>query len=190
MGCRKATYQLLFKPFNHFKHMSENPYVGEIQLFAGDKAPEHWLRCDGSIVSIGAFEALYTLLGTRFGGDGITTFGLPDLRSRIPLGQSKDFPVGTSAGSETVRLRADHLPAHGHAPACSNVNTANSKDAAGAVWAAVTAKGFLYSSKVGSVPMHADSIQPAGGEESHDNRMPVLALSCFISSAGTFPNPA
>ena len=168
--------------------MSDTVYTGEIKLFAGKEVPKGWLPCDGSIVLIKSFENLYALIGTRFGGDGISNFGLPDLRSRIPLGFSTDFPVGTNGGAETVTLVADHLPPHRHTPACSNVNTANAKDATGGVWAAIAAKGLLYSSKTGSIPMNAESIQPVGGDQSHENRMPVIALSYFINPNGLFPN--
>ena len=95
--------------------MSE-PYVGEIRIFPGNFAPFGWALCDGALMSIANYEVLFNLIGTTYGGDGMNTFALPDLRGRAPIHQGAGFIIGQSGGTETVTLAANQLPTHTHAP--------------------------------------------------------------------------
>ena len=111
-----------------------SPFIGEIRMFAGNFAPVGWLFCDGSLLDISTFDTLFALIGTTYGGDGQSTFALPDLRGRVPIHQGPGFAQGQMGGEETVTLTVAQLPAHGHSPqANSNPGTASSP--AGAVWA-------------------------------------------------------
>ena len=161
-------------------------YVGEIKLFSGAKIPEGWLLCDGRELPINEYEALASLLGNLYGGTA-TTFCLPDLRSRIPLGQSTAFAQGSKGGKETVILETSHLPAHQHTPACNDAGNAEVQDASDAFWAG--AKGNIYAATTGNVQMNDESILPEGDGMPHENRMPVLAMSYIIAESGTLPNP-
>src|ERR1700760_3508762 len=101
------------------------PYVGEIRMFAGNFAPAGWMFCDGALLPISEFETLFNLIGTTFGGDGQSTFALPDLRGRIPIHQGNGFPLAESGGAETVTLTVQQIPAHAHA-LLGSTNTASS----------------------------------------------------------------
>ena len=161
-------------------------YIGEIKLFSGATIPEGWLLCDGRELPINEYEALASLLGNLYGGTA-TTFCLPDLRSRIPLGQSTAFAQGSKGGKETVILETSHLPAHQHTPACNDAGNAEVQDASDAFWAG--AKGNIYALKTSNVQMNDESILPEGDGMPHENRMPVLAMSYIIAESGTLPNP-
>ena len=161
-------------------------YVGEIKLFSGAKIPEGWLLCDGRELPINEYEALASLLGNLYGGTA-TTFCLPDLRSRIPLGQSTAFAQGSKGGAETVKLETSHLPAHQHTPACNTA--AGDQDATNAFWASTIKGKKVYAATASNVQMNDESILPEGDGMPHENRMPVLAMSYIIAESGTLPNP-
>src|ERR1700674_437779 len=111
-----------------------SPFIGEIRMFAGNFAPVGWLFCDGSLQNISTFDTLFALIGTTYGGDGQSTFALPDLSGRVPIHQGPGFAQGQMGGEEKVTLTVAQLPAHGHSPqANSNPGTASSP--AGSVWA-------------------------------------------------------
>ncbi|SDG64050.1 Microcystin-dependent protein [Dyadobacter soli] len=163
-------------------------YIGEIRIFAADFAPAGWLACAGQILPIERFAALHSLIGNAYGGDGKTTFALPDLRSRIPLGQSDRNPVGTKGGFETITLKAENLPPHRHVPACSNTDNSNSIDGTNGFWSGSTQHGTRYGQAPGATKMSTGSILPEGGSEPHENRMPMLALTYAIAVDGPFPS--
>ncbi|MGC4130386.1 MAG: tail fiber protein [Bergeyella sp.] len=161
-------------------------YVGEIKLYSGNRIPEGWLPCDGRALLINEYKALAQLLGNKYGGTD-TTFCLPDLRSRIPLGQSTVYAQASKGGTETVTLTTDNIPAHNHTPLCSSASKADSKDAANAFWASTGEKGRRYSTAEGNLHLNEESILPEGEGMPHENRMPVLALSYIIATNGTHP---
>jgi microcystin-dependent protein len=99
-------------------------YIGEIRIFGAGFAPSGWHICDGSLIPIEQNTALFSLISTTYGGDGLKTFALPDLRSRIPLGMSSLRPIGTIGGAERITLGVENLPSHGHTPACNNTEEA------------------------------------------------------------------
>jgi microcystin-dependent protein len=165
-------------------------YVGEIRMFAGNYAPEGWAFCDGSTLPINGYEALYSLIGTTYGGDGQTNFKLPDLRGRIPVhqGQSQSgivYAMGQQSGTETVTLTSAQIPAHTHpVNAQSATGTTNSPN--NAFWAGNTIKQYAQSAPDGM--MSASAITTAGGSQSHDNMMPYLAVSFIIAVNGLYPS--
>jgi microcystin-dependent protein len=164
-----------------------NPFVGEIRMFAGNFAPAGWALCDGSLLSIADNDVLFTLIGTTYGGDGQSTFGLPDLRSRVPLHMGSSFPLGQNGGEETVTLTANQLPAHTHVPqANSGIGTQTSP--AGKVWAA--SSNFPYSANAPSASMAPGAVGSAGGSQPHANMVPFLAINFIISLFGIFPPQA
>jgi microcystin-dependent protein len=162
-----------------------DPYLGEIRLFAGNFAPLDWAFCDGSIMAIASNEPLYTLLGTTYGGDGVQTFALPNLISRIPFGVGPNRSFGEVGGTESVTLTTGELPAHSHAALASN-NTGTGTAPAGQVWA--TGSDTPYTSNPPDAVMSPAALAPVGNGLPHDNRPPFLALNFIISLFGIFPS--
>jgi microcystin-dependent protein len=170
--------------------MSE-PYIGEIRMFAGNYAPVGWAFCNGAELQINENDALFALIGTTYGGDGTTTFCLPDLRGRIPLHMGQNsasgttYALGQKAGSETVMLTADQLPSHTHAVSAQmTVATGSSPD--NAIWASSTIK--QYSNSNSDAVMKGVAISLEGGNQPHDNMMPFLPVSFIIALAGLYPS--
>lgn len=175
------------------------PYIGQIQLFAFPRTPTNWHQCDGSLLAISQYDALYTLIGTTYGGDGVNTFALPDLRGRIPIHQGQGnglslHVLGERAGSESVTLTSASMPAHPHA-----LQAAAADPPVGAAAAPSTSVGFAtavggplpYAAGVsgGSVePMPAQTVGPAGNSLPHDNMMPTLVMSYCIALYGIYPS--
>lgn len=169
------------------------PYVGEIRMFAGNFAPVGWMLCQGQALSISENDVLFQLIGTTYGGDGVNTFNLPDLRSRIPIHQGSNagqvFVIGQSAGEETVTLTTQQIPAHSHVPQASTSNTSppNVSSPSNMVWAQSTLDD--YSSAAPTSPMAAAAVQGSGGSQPHDNMVPFLVINFIISLFGIFPTP-
>ncbi len=160
-------------------------------MFAGSYAPLGWHLCDGSILSISENEVLYTLLGTTYGGDGQTTFALPDLRGRVPIGQGRSSTTGTNyalgqqAGTESVTLMSNQMPVHSHTPMASSLVTSN--DPTGAVWG--TSETQEYVELAGdNKAMNPASVSVTGGSQPHDNMMPYLPVGFIIALNGIFPS--
>lgn len=166
------------------------PYIGEIRMFAGSFAPQGWALCWGQTMPISENDALFTLIGTTYGGDGQTTFNLPDLRSRVPVHMGYQggitYTIGQTGGLETVTLTAQQLPAHQHAPLANA--TGNSLTPGGNVWASSPAVQFVEPLPANlNANMPADSISTAGGGQPHENRIPFLAINFIISLYGIYP---
>lgn len=160
------------------------PYLGEIRIFAGNFAPVGWAFCNGALLSVSEYDALFTLLGTTYGGDGVLTFGLPDLRGRIPVHAGNGYNLGQMAGLETVTLTAQQIPAHTHA-ALGNTQNGTETGPANNYWAGSTLK--QYSAAAATIPMSAATTTFAGGSQPHDNMMPYLAINFIIATVGIFP---
>lgn len=165
-----------------------NPYIGEIRVVAFNFAANGWAFCDGAIQAISQNETLFNLIGTTFGGDGQSTFGLPDLRGRVPIHQGTDtfgnpYTLGQMAGSETITLTTNQIPSHTHPAQCST-DPGTSADPTGQTWAACSLN--QYSSAQPTVPMNPTSTTTGGGQP-HENRMPFLAINFMISLFGIFP---
>jgi microcystin-dependent protein len=162
------------------------PYVGEIRMFAGNYAPEGWALCNGQVMSISQNEVLYTLIGTTFGGDGVSTFALPDLQGRIPIHSTTAYPLGAKGGTETVTLIANELPQHTHVPQAST-QTGIQASPSNAIWATNVAKTYTEANG-NPVTMNLQTVSLEGGNQPHDNMMPSLTISFIIALQGIFPS--
>jgi microcystin-dependent protein len=165
-------------------------YIGEIRLVGFNFQPVGWALCDGQLVSVAQNTALFSLLGTTYGGDGQTTFGLPDLRGRVPLhfGVSRagsTYVLGQQGGAERVTLVSQQLPGHSHVAAASG-NAGTLTSPSGGVWAAWG--DSPYSTAVPNVAMDAAGIGMTGGGQAHENRPPILAMNFIIALVGIFPS--
>ncbi|MDM7855482.1 phage tail protein [Cellulomonas alba] len=168
------------------------PYIGEIRMFAGTFAPVGWAFCDGSLIPISQNDTLYALLGTTYGGDGLSTFALPDLRGRVPIHQGQGpglsaRTIGERAGTESVTLTTTQLPSHTHAVVAALV-PATTGSPAGATWAATSAPSYTTGSTTNT--MSPAALAPAGGSQPHENRVPSLGVSFIIATEGIFPSQA
>lgn len=161
------------------------PFIGEIRLFGGNFAPVGWAFCNGQLLSISQNATLFTLIGTTYGGDGQTTFALPDLRGRLPVHQGGSFAIGQPGGAESVTLTATEVPAHGHALRATSVD-GTSADPTNAIWAESDAR--TYSTSAPNATMHATALGAAGGGQAHSNMMPFVTLSFIIALEGIFPS--
>ncbi|WP_139490610.1 phage tail protein [Brevibacillus dissolubilis] len=165
-------------------------YVGEIRMFAGNYAPTGWALCNGQIISIAENELLFALIGTIYGGDGQTTFALPDLRGRVPVhtGQNPQtqtvYNLGAKGGVETVQLTSSQLAAHTHTVKASATLTTNVPT--GALWAKGGANRFSTVAPDGT--MNATLVSSIGGNQPHDNMMPYVPINFIIAVEGLFPS--
>ena len=165
--------------------MSE-PYIGEIRMFAGNFAPAGWAFCDGSLQAISENEALFALIGTTYGGDGQTTFALPDLRGRLPVHQGGGFTLAQAGGVETVTLTSAQVPAHSH-PFLASTDPGAQRDPTGNVLATIVG-GSAYVQMAPTTPLAPQSISSTGGSQPHENMQPYLCVSFIISLFGVFPS--
>jgi len=163
------------------------PYVGEIRMFAGNFAPAGWAFYNGALVAIDQNPTLFQLIGTTYGGDGQTTFALPDLQGRIPVHVGTGFAIGQAGGVETVTLTVSQIPAHSHVPQCNGASAGGVTNPANNVWGGVTT-GSPYNTVATDSTMDPASIGSAGGSQPHDNFMPYLCINFIISLFGVFPS--
>ena len=164
------------------------PYVGEIRMFAGNFAPSGWMFCDGQLLPISENETLFVLIGTNYGGDGQSTFALPDLRGRIPIHQGNGFILAETGGAEEITLTVNQIPAHGHAFVGSS-NQGGSTNPPTNVVGQIPGGGSAYIQDSASVALNAASLQPGGGSQPHTNFQPYLCVSFIISLFGLYPSP-
>jgi microcystin-dependent protein len=162
------------------------PYVGEIRMFAGNFNPAGWMFCEGQLLPISENETLFQLIGTTYGGDGESTFALPDLRGRIPVHQGNGFILAETGGAEEITLTVNQIPAHSH-PLLATTTVANDQTPGQNVLAQ-TATFDGYQSTPGASPMATQSIGPVGGSQPHTNFQPYLCVSFIISLFGIFPS--
>jgi microcystin-dependent protein len=165
------------------------PFIGEIRMFGGNFAPVGWAFCNGAIIPIDQNDALFNLIGTTYGGDGQTTFALPNLQSRVPIHVGPGFALGQSGGTESVTLTTSQIPAHSHVPVAFNSPPpGNSNDPTNNVWASSTTGSVYVSGTAANVAMSADAIAPTGGSQPHDNMIPFLVINFILSLFGVFPS--
>jgi microcystin-dependent protein len=156
-------------------------------MFSGSYAPRGWALCDGGTLNIADNSALFALLGNTYGGDGVSTFALPDLCGRAPLHQGPGYPRGQKAGTETVALTTASLAAHSHTAMAQSANgTASSPS--GAVWAG-NSDYELYATTAPDAQFNPAAIAPAGAGLAHDNMMPFTTVNFIIATAGIYPQP-
>lgn len=169
-----------------------NPYVGEIRMFAGNFPPNGWEFCAGQALSISENDVLFTLIGTTYGGDGQSTFCLPDLSGRMPVHQGTNSTsgittvVGEMGGVEEVTLGTQQMPSHGHTPLGSS-QLATTTNPANAVWAAWSDTPYAPAGST-ITPMNTAALSIVGGSQPHSNMPPYLAVSFIISLFGIFPS--
>jgi microcystin-dependent protein len=160
------------------------PFLGEIRAFTMTYAPKGWALCNGQLLPINQNQALFSLLGTTYGGDGRVNFGLPDLRGRVPAHTGAGFTLGERVGEEAHTLTLGELPAHNHAVAA--VDTAGTQ--AAPAGAALARAGDLYGAEADLVALQSGSVSPVGGGQAHLNLQPYLTLSYCIALQGIFPS--
>lgn len=163
------------------------PYVGEIRMFAGNFAPAGWMFCEGQLLPISENETLFQLIGTTYGGDGESTFALPDLRGRLPIHQGNGFILAETGGAEEITLTVSQIPAHTH-PALASGAPGAQQAPANSVLARDTGTD-LYAADQPYVNMSPQSISPVGGSQPHTNFQPYLCVDFIISLFGIFPSP-
>ena len=167
------------------------PYVGEIRMFGGNFPPNGWAFCDGSLLPISENETLFNLIGTTYGGDGQSTFALPNLQSRVPIhagqgpGISQSYQLGEAAGVESVTLSQQQIPSHTHAFVVSTA-VANSTTPNGQVLAQSTQRAIYFEATT-TTNLAANALGAAGGSQPHENLAPYLCINFIISLFGVFP---
>ena len=175
------------------------PYIGEIQIFAGNFAPMGWLKCEGQLVSIAEYDALFALIGTTYGGDGQSTFALPDLQGRAPFGMDGNNPIGSAFGSSEVTVTTAHLPAHSHTTTAKlkvSGRKAIEKDPTGKYWAVTDANDKEYTTAAPNTTLNAQvasvTLNPTGIPllPAVNNMQPYQCLTFIIAMEGIFPSRA
>jgi len=169
--------------------MSE-PFVGEIKMFAGSFAPRGWAFCDGQLLGIAQNDALFSLLGTIYGGDGRTTFGIPDLRGRLPIHMGSGpglspRQIGAKSGSESVTVVTTQLPSHTH-PLQASSSAATTPDPSGKAFA--RSSGDAYGSDFSASNMSPAAVGSSGGSQAHSNMQPWLAVNFIVALFGVYPS--
>ena len=169
------------------------PFVGEIRMFAGNFAPAGWMFCEGQLLPISENETLFQLIGTTYGGDGESTFALPDLRGRIPIHQGTlssgtSFILAETGGAEAVTLTVNQIPAHSH-PLMASTNVANQSAPNNNVVAQSTAAD-LYIEDTANGNLAPTAVSTVGGSQPHTNFQPYLCVNYIISLFGIFPPPS
>jgi microcystin-dependent protein len=164
--------------------MSE-PYIAEIRPFAFNFAPRGWATCDGQLLPINQNQSLYSIVGTTYGGDGRTTFALPDLRSRVPAHKGNGINLGQRGGQEAVTLTLNELASHEHSVNAST-DGATGSTLAGQVLAK-SVDGTVYGAAGNMTPMNPTDAKSTGGGGSHDNMQPYLTISYCIALQGLYP---
>ncbi|CAB5690450.1 Phage Tail Collar Domain [Delftia tsuruhatensis] len=161
------------------------PFVGEIRAFAFNQIPRNWMSCNGALLPIQQNQALFALLGTRYGGNGSTNFALPDLRGRAPLGAGGAFPLASADGSETVTLNQNQIPQHTHQVACSSA-VATTNVPTNAVMAEAANSLAAYGTPTNAFLAPA-AVATSGDNLPHENMQPSLVVNWCIATQGIFP---
>lgn len=175
------------------------PYIGEIRMFAfGTRgAPINWQVCDGSLLPISEYDALFALIGTTYGGDGQTTFAVPDLRGRVPIHQGQgaglsNYVIGQRAGTETVTVLPTQMPSHTHVAVATSGASTSLTPGNTLLPGTVSGDTFYATDLTGAtaIPMSTQSTSLAGGNQPHENCMPTLTVQYCIATFGIFPSQA
>jgi len=162
------------------------PYVGEIRMFAGNFAPAGWMFCEGQLLPISENETLFQLIGTTYGGDGQSTFALPDLQGRIPLHQGNGFILAETGGAEEITLTVNQISAHGH-PLLASTGPGTQNSASNNVIGS-SPSVTVFTADVTDINMNANAVGSVGGSQPHTNFQPYLCVNFIISLFGIFPS--
>lgn len=163
------------------------PYVGEIRMFAGNFAPAGWMFCEGQLIPISEYETLFNLIGTTYGGDGQSTFALPDMRGRLPVHQGNGFILAETGGVEEITLTVSQIPAHSH-PMLASGSVANTPNP-GNNLAGVASQVNTFFGDIPNTNMSTAAVGSVGGSQPHTNFQPYLCVDFIISMFGIFPSP-
>jgi microcystin-dependent protein len=171
-----------------------DPFIGQLMLVCFNFAPQNWMFCDGSLLPIAQYQALFSLLGTAFGGNGTTNFALPDLRSRVPVGATLSgggpsltpYQMGEVGGSETVGLNITQMPIHSHLMVTND--TSETQNTSSHHYLGGGGRTPVYAAQVGITTLAPDAVSVAGGNVPHENRQPFLGLNWIIAVNGIFPS--
>jgi microcystin-dependent protein len=163
------------------------PYVGEIRMFAGNFAPAGWMFCEGQLLPISENETLFQLIGTTYGGDGQSTFALPDLRGRIPLHQGNGFILAETGGAEEITLTVNQIPAHSHPLIASTSGGTLASPSNNLLAESVAVSPYIEDQANSN--MNAGAVAAVGGSQPHTNFQPYLCINFIISLFGIFPSP-
>ncbi len=171
-----------------------NPYIGEIRMFAGNFAPAGWALCQGQFMAIQTNAALYSILGTTYGGNGTTTFALPDFRGRVPLSSGQgpglsNYLLGEQAGNENIALTSLQMPAHTHSVAALGSGGTQASPINGFPAIESTGTSMNYATSPSAL-MNPQMLSPAGGSQPHSNIQPILCVNFIIALTGIFPSQA
>jgi microcystin-dependent protein len=161
-----------------------DPYLGEIRLFSFNNIPRGWAACEGQLLPIQQNQALFSLLGVAYGGNGTTTFALPDLRGRVPLHFNSQFPLGTVAGETNHTLTTNEMPQHVHMVSASS-GAATSPTITNNIWGQETNS---FGPAASLAPMSPAAISMAGANQPHQNMQPYLTMSFCIAMQGIYPS--
>jgi microcystin-dependent protein len=164
-----------------------DPFLGEISPVAFPFAPKGWALCDGQLMQIQQNQALFSLLGTTYGGDGIRTFALPDLRGRVSVHSGPNYPLGATGGVEGVTLNSNQIPAHSHAPVCST-QAGTSGEPASQVWAGTSGEKLYQTGSSPNGSMATGLITPGGSSQPHTNLQPFEVVNFIVALVGVFPS--
>jgi microcystin-dependent protein len=165
--------------------MSE-PFLSEIRIMSFDYAPRSWARCNGQLLPISQNQALFALLGTMYGGNGQTTFALPDLRGRVPVHEGAGFALAQAGGSQAHTITQSEMPAHTHVV---NASSSQGNDVNVAAHVLASPLNLSYRPPEALVALHPATISNVGGSQAHLNMQPFLTLNFCIALVGIFPSP-
>lgn len=160
-----------------------DPFIGEVRLWPAVRIPHDWAACNGQLLPINGNQALYSLIGTRFGGNGTTNFALPDLRGRVVVGGTV-YEVGNSGGAETVALTVNEMPAHSHAMACTSQTASQATPESGVLADVGTTNLYAQNN---ALMLNMAAVTSAGSGGGHNNMQPSIAMQYIICTAGTYP---
>jgi len=163
-----------------------DPYLGEIRIFCGNFPPQNWELCDGKLYKIADYQLLFGLIHTTYGGDGVTTFGVPDLQGRIPISIGPSFPLGTAGGESTIALTWQQMPTHSHTVYTNNEGGNNLPNNNTWGFSASNPYSFLQ----GNLALNRNCIPSYGKGQAHENRIPYQALNYIIAMLGRYPTLA
>ncbi len=163
------------------------PYVGEIRMFAGNFAPAGWMFCEGQLLPISEYETLFNLIGTTYGGDGQSTFALPDLRGRVPIHNGNGFVMAETGGVEMVTLTTAQIPAHSHALLGTTAFGSQASPANTVLAQNQVIKQYYAGAP--STALAANTAASVGGSQPHNNFQPYLCVDFIISLYGIYPSP-
>ena len=161
------------------------PFIGEIRMFSFNYAPKGWALCNGQLLPINQNQALFSILGTTYGGDGRVNFALPDLRSRTPVYEGQGLVLGERLGEENHTLIQQEMPQHTHLVSAVS-SDANQRTPTGMAWAASDLNP--YSSAQPDVTLNPQSVPPLGGSQPHPNMSPFLVINFCVALVGVFPS--